>query len=108
MRVFEIRKPYRRLLTLQELGRNEAGEIGLYKVMGYSNKYIALQDEFGRGVHGAIELIITETRKVPLYKQAMDMQMGKKPKTTTQTRSTLRIQEIEPQNVKYEVYIVRI
>ncbi len=105
MRAFEVRKPYRRLLTIQELGRNEAGEVALYQVIGYNSKFVALQDTFGRPLCGITELVINENHKVPLYKQAMDMQIGKRPKTMTQTRKILRLQQIEPMNVKYDMYI---
>jgi hypothetical protein len=105
MRAFEVRKPYHRLLTLHELGHNEAGEVGLYRVLGYTEKYVALQDTYGRALCGVVELVITEKHKVPLYKQAMAMQMGKKPKTTTQTQRILKLQQIEPMNVKYDMYI---
>lgn len=110
MRAFEVRKPFQRLLTAQDIIYNGLN-VSLYRVIGYNEKFVALSDGYGRCLDGVMELVINEKHKVPLYKQAMNMQMGKVPKTMTQSRKILRLQQISPETgmrFKYDYYVARI
>ena len=108
MRAYEVRKPYNRKLSLRDLMRTGNINVALYEVIGCVDTYVALQDVNGRSLSNIDELVIVEEHKVPLYKQAMDMQMGRKPQTMSQTRKILRLKQIAPKEKLYDVYIARV
>ena len=105
MRAFVIDKPYMRDLTLNELMQNRLMNVALYTALDYNDKYYAIQDSFGNPLENITELVVTDKHKVPLWKQSMAMQMGKIPKSTTESRKIIRVKRIEPLNKKYEVCI---
>ncbi len=89
MRACVVDTPYRRLITIDDIQR-ACLNVAAYQVYG-SNKYIALSDERGLPLLNITELIATDEHKVPIYKQAMDLQMDRVPKTVTQTQKVIRL-----------------
>ena len=71
-----------------------------------ANKYVALQIPAGITENDLREVIVEETTKIPLYKQAMQMQMGMPVRTQRVDRKRYRFYQIEPKNInkyRYEI-----
>ena len=111
MRAYEVSQPYNRLLQVHDFIYIGNMNVAFYKVIGCNNKFVALQDQYGRSLNNITELVVNESHKTPLYKQAMDMQMGRRPKAVTQSRKILRLKQIELDyklGYKFNFYIARI
>lgn len=105
MTAYQIEDRYPRSFTIYQM-KNMNIAVSLYRVLG-TNRHVALMDQNGYPLDGVHELVVTENNKVPLYKQAMDMQMGRKPKTATQSRKVLRLKQIsldDDRSFQYKVY----
>ena len=71
-----------------------------------ANKYVALQVPAGITENDLREVIVEETTKIPLYKQAMQMQMGVSVRNQRVDRKRYRFYQIEPKNInryRYEI-----
>ena len=71
-----------------------------------ANKYVALQIPAGITENDLREVIVEETTKIPLYKQAMQMQMGMSVRNQRVDRKRYRFYQIEPKNInryRYEI-----
>ena len=105
MTAYQIEDRYPRSFTIYQM-KNMNITVSLYRVLG-TNRHVALMDQNGYPLDRIHELVVTENHKVPLYKQAMDMQMGRKPKTATQSRKVLRLNQIaveEDKGFQYKIY----
>ena len=108
MRAYEVSKPYMRLLSMNDF-YNANLNVAFYEVIGSNRtRYIALQDPMGRPLTNITELVISDKKKVPVYKQAMAMQMGQIPKTIVSSQRIIRVRQIKPIPVTYDFYIARI
>ena len=71
-----------------------------------ANKYVALQVPAGITENDLREVIVEETTTIPLYKQAMQMQMGMPVRNQRVDRKRYRFYQIEPKNInryRYEI-----
>lgn len=94
---------------------NNCNPRGIYNVAYYrvlnSNRCIAVTNTYDNPQNGLTEIAIIEEHKVPLYKQAMDMQIGRKPRTVTQSQKIIRVRQITIDEVNTNnvtLYIVRV
>ena len=83
--------------------------IALYKNKD-SNRHIAIHLRNGKHAEGISSVTIVENHKVPVYKQAMAMQMGKIPRTNeVRPLRTARVERIsidEAGDFVFEIYRV--
>ena len=107
MRAYGEKHPfYRRELSIREIA-NARLNVTLYRINN-NGRHLAICSQNGRKpIHGVTELVVNdEDYKVPLYKQAMYMQVGRK--INTKRTKILSIHEInEDNNYKYSIYICR-
>jgi len=106
MRAYVVVDQFPRLLTIQDfIDRNTRA--ALYQVIG-TNRHVALIDHNNRPLNNIFELVVPEEHKVPLWKQSMELQMGRIPKTTTQSSKIMKLRQItaeEGSSYKYKLYI---
>ena len=67
--------------------------IALYSVIG-TNRYITLFNRRKAPVHGVSIVVEEEKVKNPIWKQSMQLQMGRKPEGYTKQNKSMRVQEI--------------
>lgn len=77
--------------------QNHNLDVTFYRING-SNKIIALTDRCGKKVDNVTEVIVEESKKIPLWKQSMNMSMGKIPKTYTTEQKFFRVTEIDKED----------
>ena len=109
MRAYEVREVYPSNKCLRQLQGTNI-QPALYVVLG-TNRHIILINEHGKALHNIHQLVVNDTVKVPLYKQAMDFQMGRVPKTHTTTQSIMNVREIafeDDRNYSYKVIMARV
>lgn len=105
MTAYQIEDRYPRTFTIHQM-KSMGLVVSLYHIIG-SNRHVAITDQNGYPMNNVNELVVTENNKVPLYKQAMDMQIGRKPRTTTQSRKVLRLEQISEADdrcYQYKIY----
>lgn len=71
-----------------------------------ANKYVALQIPHGITENDLREVIVEETAKIPMYKQAMQMQLGMPYKDKRTDRKRYRFYPIDTKNInryRYEI-----
>ena len=79
----------------------------LYRIPS-THRHIALVDRLNRPVEGAREIIIEEKKDLPLYKQHMQLQMGRKPRPQITYRRMFvhQIDKEEAGNYRFIIYRV--
>jgi len=68
-------------------------DVALYSVIG-TNRFIAVFNRRKVPVHGISIVVEEEKVKTPIWKQTMQMQMGRKPEGYTKYNKSMRVQEI--------------
>ena len=107
MRAIVVQEIYRVPVPLEEIYRGNRA-VSFYRVLNANNMFVALMNEQGFPARGITDLEVRNKKKVPVYKQAMDMQMGRIPKSTTVSSKTYHLQEITPIKALYHLYAVRV
>ena len=101
---------YRRTTTVSEMIATNSTNFALYVVLG-TNRHVAVQNQHRMPLSGLTEIVIPEEHKTPLYKQAMELQMGKRPKTVDISRKIIQIRQIsadDDRGYTYKLYMARI
>lgn len=82
-------------------------DIAYYKIL-QTNRHLAIISPIGRNVHGINIVTICESKKEPLWKQDMQIRMGRMPRNT-ETRRRLNVQELTPEDAsRYVVEVYEI
>lgn len=109
MRAYKIRELYASNKTLRQIQIQNRINPAIYKIID-SNRHIALIDERGKALNGIQQLVVDERVKIPLYKQAMQIQMGQKPKQYQQYQKIIHLRQLdvsEDRNYVYKVIVAR-
>ena len=92
--------------TVANLGYIGA-DIAYYKIL-QTNRHLAIISPIGRNVHGINIVTICESKKEPLWKQDMQIRMGRMPRNI-ETRRTFNVQELAPEDAsRYVVEVYEI
>ena len=82
-------------------------DIAYYKIL-QTNRHLAIISPIGKNVHGINIVTICESKKEPLWKQDMQIRMGRMPRNT-ETRRRLNVQELAPEDAsRYVVEVYEI
>lgn len=82
-------------------------DIAYYKIL-QTNRHLAIMSPIGRNIHGLNLVVICESKKEPLWKQDMQLRMGRTPRNI-ETRRTFNVQELTPEQAsKYVVEVYEI
>ena len=103
MKAFVVREDTVSAIPLHKI-KNNGWKVALYETS--TGRHVAIRNQLGNPMNGIKQLVIEERHKVALYKQAMQMQMGRKPQTETVDRKIVYLREIQPSDDKGYVYKV--
>lgn len=82
-------------------------DIAYYKIL-QTNRHLAIISPIGRNVHGINIVAIREIKKEPLWKQDMQIRMGRMPRNI-ETQRTFNVHELSPEDAsKYVVEVYEI
>ncbi len=82
-------------------------DIAYYKIL-QTNRHLAIISPMGRNIHGINLVTICESKKEPLWKQDMQIRMGRMPRNI-ETRRTFNVHELTPEDAsKYVVEVYEI
>ena len=82
-------------------------DIAYYKIL-QTNRHLAIISPIGRNVHGINLVTICESKKEPLWKQDMQIRMGRIPRNI-ETRRTFNVHELTPEDAsRYVVEVYEI